>query len=200
MLKPCASQCVTNPIPASQVVNVDVDWKSLVEPDCPDLNPSIQSLVDSIDAINAASYDLGCLTVSENNTTAVVQALIEEVCSEDPVVPTNTIIEPLDLSNCSTDNFNCDTPSEEVCLNFSDCQGSETFESQIQALVDRVISLSYLNLALCDRVSTLENQVIALQNATDCCDTSSIENSILVLNSSIIGIQTQLNTCCNGQL
>lgn len=156
--------CVTNPINAIQVTDVNVTWGSITPPTCLSLNDSLQTILDSINDHYDQQYTLNCLTPIANNTQDVLQALIDYTCGL--TLTSTTIIDqgPLTLDLSLQDTFNCTANSTIVV------PATNTFQEQIQALVSRVVTLSEMLKTKCTEVTTLESQVAQLQlDVTACC-------------------------------
>lgn len=198
MSKPyVSSTCATNPVDASQVKNVAVEWGTLTAPECTDLNSSLQVIVDALNELTGNEFDLGCLEsdITENTTQDVVQVLIEKYCEITGVTPGEVydILSQtgLPFNLCQSDNFSCNTNS---CIVIIDpCAPEPTLVEQLQALISRVVGLSDLVKTQCDKIDELEQEINQLQLDTDCCDTSQLESRITLLESNVTTIN---NNCC----
>lgn len=174
-----SNECVTNPVPASQVVNVDpLEWGILTPPDCTNLIGTVQSIIDAIKEIREHEFILHCIAPESNSILDVIQALINKECEigECGECPDSTEVvteNPTEnLEYCVGDGFNCESSE---CLD----------DSETQTLIKRVVGLSILVKAQCTLIENLETRITVLENKEPCCDSN--------LQEQINDLQTQLN-------
>lgn len=162
-----SNTCVTNPVNAIQVIDVNVDWGNITPPTCLGLNNSLQTIVDTVNTHLDTQYTVNCLTPVSNTTSDVLQALIDYTCNL--TLTTTTTVEqgPLTLDLSLQDTFDCTANSTIVV---AACNGTSTFQEQIQALTSRVVTLSEMLKTKCTEITTLNAQVAQLQlDVTACC-------------------------------
>ncbi len=158
---------VTNPVDASQVINVNVNWGNITAPTCPNLNNSLQTILDTVNGDLDTQYTLNCLTPVTNSTPDVLQSLIDYTCGL--TLTTTTTVEqgPLTLDLSLQDTFDCTANSAVVVLAAG---ATETLQEQIQALTSRVVTLSEMLKTKCTEVTDLTAEVDALKiTVTGCC-------------------------------
>lgn len=133
---------------------------------CRTLEDVLQAIIVHICNESIPELDLKCLP-EVTTKQSLYQALIDKVCEvEEVVTPTATTYEL-----CRYDTWNCGSTN---CLDLSNSCGPTPTEAEvIQALIGRVNRQGMIITNLCDRLSTLESTVAALQiqvnGIKDCC-------------------------------
>lgn len=160
---------VTNPIPAKQIVNVNITWDCLTPPTCTTLEHSLQTIVDAICELhNFDSLDLGCLTLEEVTLHNILQELINKACTLSETNSETVTEAPWDLSYCHYDNWSCDNQG---CIEVESCNTSPTNEEIIQSLISRLNAATRQISLLCDKVEELETDIEELKlTQQNCCD------------------------------
>ena len=182
---------ITNPIPANQVVDVDIDLKCLDEGggnNCGNtLKYVLQKIVDKIgdNLCGLEDLDFKCLTESDN-LPDILQSIINKLdCSNTSGgsgVGTGTGTTTVNgssvvltgLTNCTTDNFSCSSATG--CLTITDpCNHtSVTLQFVIQTLINRIVAQSNIIKTLCERMTGLQLQIDTINLRIDalrnCCD------------------------------
>ena len=147
---------ISNPIPSGQIVDINVDFDCLVEPDCVTLNNTLQSIVDGV--CSKLSYDSGISNFKFNECfpsptplggTATLEELIQKMIDEvtDLKCPEGSFLPDLDISNlnlCDGDGWYCGVENNCVVpVDASNNPISEdyTVKQVLQGLVRRVIAL-----------------------------------------------------------
>lgn len=189
-----ADQCVTNPVPASQVVDVNLDWLGLTQPECTDLIDTLQTILSSLDALENAEIDTSCLEPEEETLPSVLQAVVDLACANSEALSTTptqgeeTDQEGLNINYCQPDTFDCDA---ELCINVDPCSDVPTLEEQMQAMASRLISLSSIVKSQCDLIADLTTQINTPPD--DCCDLTQLESRMANVESQLTNIN---NNCC----
>jgi len=186
---------ITNPIAASQIWDVRLDWQCLETPVCSGLIDSMQNLVDalcSVSEIEISDLELECLEIEDKKLGTILVGLVAQVCKNSEAV--GTIEDEGSVTTFSEDEkeildvwVNLCT---EITLNTSDgfaglesddceievtnpCGPKATTQEIIQALFDRVNAQSCVIKELIAEIEQLKNTI--KQNTTDieqnkCCD------------------------------
>lgn len=161
---------VTNPIPATQIVNVNLEWDFLSAPTCLTLEHSLQALVEEIKALKRPILeDAQCVTGVELGD--ILQGIIDKVCEvQNTVDTTNSIEVSYSINTLQTDNWQL---GDECEIEMDQC-GEITPESQIQALYSRMNSfckvIQDLNTKIEKLETTISEQQLQLDNVQNCCE------------------------------
>lgn len=154
---------ITTPIPASQIVSVDIDLECLTVT-CPTLEGVLQAIVSKLCVLpSEVSVDFGeldfkCLAAT-NTQTEFNQLVIDTLCGLPEVVSPDTIT----LNYCVTDGWDYE-PLE--CFVIAECGVPVTTPSLnqiLQALISRTLSYQDKIIALNDRIAELEDSLSTLQ-------------------------------------
>ena len=170
---------VTNPIPASQIVDVQLNWQCLTQPDCPLLLEALQTLVDaSCDILDTSNLDFDCfpqLVTREEFDKFIIEKFCElqaaGVLDSDTSTDTPTSNLSYNLT-CSADTWDCDTA--DVCITVNNpCDPLDiTNEEKVQALQSRVITLTNIVKSHCEEIENLKEIIntldIRLSNIKGC--------------------------------
>lgn len=153
------SEIISNPIPASQIANVEITWNCLTAPTCTTLPLSLQTIVDAICSMQ--TFDSSCLGVT--GFVPTMQALITKACAT--TTTTTTAAVTYDINSCTSDGWSCDVTSNCLTANTTDP------EQLVQILYNSAISSREAIKALCVKVDSLTLQVatLQLQLANGCC-------------------------------
>ena len=151
------------PIPASQIVDVTLDFKCLTV-ECPTLLATLQALVDAVCSTELPTLNFQCLT-AVSTTQEFYQLVLDTLCTlQATSVPT---VEPT-YQLCSSDAWDCSSTLK--CIDI----GTETNNTAtlVQALINRVNAYSELLPTLCTRITALEAIVASLQTQIDTINTN----------------------------
>lgn len=182
-----SANCVTNPVPAKQIVDVNLEWGTLTPPECTDLISTLQTILDELNAVKEFEVDLECLENTEVTIQSVIQTLITKQCelegtnSTDPTDSTFTI----DIELCQVDGWVKEDPS---CIVLDPCGDTPTTEEIIQGMVNRINTLTNLHKEMCTRIEELETQIENMEES-ECCAQATLDN----LQSQITLINNQLS-------
>ena len=186
---------VSNPIPAKQIVDVQVNWGCLTAPTCTTLELSLQTIIDKICAINSFDdLEFKCVETDSTELKDILQGIINKVCS---ITSTNTTeVNSLDLMSlnfCTPDTWDCE--SNDNCIVPIACNSEPTNEEIIQALVSRIVKQGEVIKDLCEKITTLEDRLnqVDLELEDGCCDSQNLQNQINSINTQINTINTN---CC----
>lgn len=189
---------VSNPIPAKQIVDVQVNWDCLTAPTCTTLELSLQTIIDEICVIkDLEELEISCFEVESITLFNVLQGIITKLCSVEQTSTTNDITETLDLSNinnCTPDTWDCNSANNCIVVT-NPCGPEATNEEIIQALYSRVVKQSEVIKDLCTRLDELESRLNTAELELDngCCDSQSLINQINTINTQLNTINTN---CC----
>lgn len=202
----------SNPIQSSQIQNIDVDFKCLLDCDCrscKSLDEILQLIIDKLCAnnIDISKLELACLNEPDN-----VQELIQEIINRLDCSNTELGVDPgpgtslppdtfLNLDLCSDDNWACSINTPYECLTIRNGLGNPTntpgIRDVVQSILKRMMSqqkeikrLCAANTALENRLNLLESKLNQIQE--NCCNTTLI-NRIVYLESTLVTLQ---QTCC----
>ena len=157
------SKNISNPIPAKQIVNVNLNWDCLEEPTCNTLEQSLQQIVNVICELE--SIDGSCLQVSSFKE--IIEKLIEKSCETTSTTDPGTTVDPVEycIDTCVPGDWNCDSLNNCITADTKDP------EALIQILFNAVVANRTVIKDLCSRLDTLENQVNTLQLELEngCC-------------------------------
>jgi len=167
---------IVNPIPGSQVVDVDVDFKCLDTPACSTLESVIQLLIDKVcetETTEEAAFgelDFKCLTAVTNQKD-LNQAVIDFICG---LTSGTTTTFTLNLNYCIHDLWNF---TDDQCFVIEDCGipvVQPTLEEVLQALIKRILRYQDLFILLENRINALEarvtnNELAIAQIQATCC-------------------------------
>ncbi len=208
---------VSNPIPSSQVVDINVDWTCGVEPACATLDNVLQAIItevctkeDIID-LNDLTFDT-CFNnnVVPSNTTELLQAIVDDIVTLNCPDVEAPDVDISGLNLCDTDGWNCGTLLQ--CLFITDNCGnpvvSYTLKELVQTMIKRMLAYQVEICALEDRIETLETNYTTLLSRMDvieatCCNITLIDRIVVVedaINTPTTGVLGRLDTieatCC----
>lgn len=183
---------VSNPIPSSQVVDINVDWTCGVEPACATLDNVLQAIItevctkeDIID-LNDLTFDT-CFNnnVVPSNTTELLQAIVDDIVTLACPAVADADVDITGLNLCDRDIWDCD--AVEQCIPMKDVCGNVitefTFKDLFQAIIKRMMSYQAEICALEGRIDTLETNYTTLESRMDvieanCCNITLIDRII----------------------
>lgn len=164
---------VTNPIPASQIVNVDLEWGSLSAPTCLTLEHSLQQLIEEIELLKRPTLeDAACVTGVELGD--IIQSIVTKICALDTTNTTesgeNTVNSSFEINVLKSDNW---VITDDCEIKTVEC-GVENKDSQIQALYSRMNSFCKAFKDQEEKIKELESKIEAQQllidNVQNCCE------------------------------
>lgn len=191
---------ISNPISGDQIVRVNIDdWSCMTAPECPDLNHTLQVIIDAVcdNVLDIEGIPQGCLDEFSSEE-ELFENIISKLCDlEDVVIP-----EPEDLSDlqlCDSDNWECGDSNCLVITDVCDNPSAEpTMKEVVQALIARTIALQDIICAqastisdLTDRIDQLETDVVTIEN--NCCNIN-ILNTVGLIQNSISSMQSNIET------
>lgn len=174
---------IANPISANQVVDVAIDKKCLPIT-CFNLPNVLQALVDKVcaEGPDYTDLDLKCTRPTTLTLIDILQGIIDELPC-DPIVPpvpgspgypNATGYQVNNITNCTTDNWDCG--SLNACFNLTDpCNPTVlTVGHLFQILIDRNVAYGNVIKTLCTQIASLQSQVNTIQLTvntiqTTCC-------------------------------
>lgn len=153
------------PIPASQVVDVQVTLPACLTVECLTLNNVLQALADAVCNTDLPTLDFLCLD-AVSTTPEFYQLIVNTLCSLQTAVA-ETEVEPT-YQLCDSDAWDCS--SELKCIDLGVLENNT--QNVLQGVVDRTNAYSVLFTSLCARIDTLETTVESLQTQIDTINTN----------------------------
>lgn len=210
---------ISNPIPSGQIVDINVDFDCLEEPQCVTLNNTLQSIIDG--TCSKLSYDSGISNFEFNECfssptpsgeTATLEELIQKMIDEvtDLKCPEGSSSPDFDISNlnfCDGDDWYCGV--ENNCVVPVDDSNNPiledyTIKQVLQGLVRRINSLET---QLCNLTNdfgffsnvvfgSLDTRVTTIED--NCCNLGLSAQVNALVNTTIPAINTNITTINNN--
>lgn len=158
---------VTNPIPASQVVNVNLEWDCLTPPTCTTLELSLQEIVNALCLLKQPTLQDTC--ISGTTLTDILDDISSRVCALETPTTTQEPETIFDINYCIKDFW---TTSDDCCIDLGCTNDTITKDAQIQALYSRVLSYCDIIKEQATKIEELENKLNTLQLQVDNINTN----------------------------
>lgn len=146
------SNIITNPIPAKNVVDLNITWDCLDVPTCVNLESSLQTIIAEICSLKQPLLQDSCVTGI--NLPDILNSINTRLCSlETPTQTTDA--NAFDINLCVSDMW---TVESNCCIDLGVCGvDDKSKDDQIQSLYSRIV-------AMCDVIKTQDATIKSLQD------------------------------------
>lgn len=165
-----------NPIPASQIVNVNLEWDCLSQPTCTTLELSLQEILNAVCLLKQPTLQDGTC-ISGVTLYDILSDIGERVCTLEETVGISDTSSSSDSDNSDAFDINyCIkdfwTTADDCCIDLGCSNEDVTKDAQIQSLYSRVLSYCDIIKEQATKIEELETKFNTLQLEVDNINTN----------------------------